>query len=283
MNELTPSEAAKFAADIYVVNQTDTHALKIFLSNEMFSAKSHTLQANVGGRFVLSATDGFGLCVMGGENYEKDAFLIFRGTTEANNKADFVTDDNIGLTRSSTGNMVHVGFNRTFTSMLPQIKSFLAKNEITGTVHCIGHSLGGAVASLAADWLKKKAGKSVKLYTFGAPKVGTYSFAKSTTDNLKVENIHRVYHQTDPVPMVASFPFTQAPYNSNGHFIASSEPPVMGEAHVMEKYRISVKNKDWCELSDVPDQAYDLDWAVEQWLKSNSFSSVDSPTCLGWA
>jgi len=282
-NEISPIEAAGLADGIYSVNE-NKRTYNLFLKDALFKKGSHsTLAASVGGKFFLSASDGFGVCVMGGKGYEGDVFLIFRGTTTANNKADFITDGHIGLTRSSTGHMVHVGFNSTFTSMLPQISSFLTKNKVTGTVHCIGHSLGGAVASLAADWLKKKAGKSVKLYTFGAPRVGTYFFAKSTTDNLKVDNMHRVYHQTDPVPMVAMFPFTQAPYNSNGHLISSSELAVTGAAHLMGKYVLSVKGKAWGELNGVPEQAYDVDWAIEQWLKSNRFTSADSHTFLRWA
>ncbi len=285
-NELRPELAASIADKIYAVNSGDSITFKAFLANKLFSSASGskvTLNATVGGKVLLSAEDGFGVCAMGGKGYEGDVFLIFRGTTSANNKADFVTDGNIGLTRSSTGHMVHVGFNSTFTSMLPQIKSFLAKNKVTGTVHCIGHSLGGAVASLAADWLKKKAGKSVKLYTFGAPRVGTYFFAKSTTDNLKVENIHRVYHQTDPVPMVALFPFMQAPYNSSGHFISSSELVFSGAAHKMGKYLESVGSKSWNALNSVPDEPYDVEWAIEQWLNSKRYTSADSYSFLRWA
>ncbi len=285
-NELQPHQVAKIAEEVYDVNSGNLRAFKAFLSNGLFSQKDNStlkLNATVGGKLLLSAQDGFGVCAMGGKGYEKDVFLIFRGTTTANNKADFVTDGNIGLTRSSSGHMVHVGFNDTFTSMLPQIRSFLAKNKVTGTVHCIGHSLGGAVASLAADWLKKKAGKSVKLYTFGAPRVGTYFFAKSTTDTLKVENIHRVYHQTDPVPMVALFPFMQAPYNSSGHFISSSELVFSGAAHKMGKYIDSVRSKNWTALNSVPDEPYDVEWAIEQWLNSKRYTNADSPTFLRWA
>lgn len=285
-NELQPTQVAKIAEEVYDVNSGNQRAFKAFLSNSLFSQKDNTsvkLNATVGGKLLLSAQDGFGVCAMGGKGYEKDVFFIFRGTTTANNKADFVTDGNIGLTRSSAGHMVHVGFNSTFTSMLPQIRTFLAKNKVTGTVHCIGHSLGGAVASLAADWLKKKAGKSVKLYTFGAPRVGTYFFAKSTTDTLKVENIHRVYHQTDPVPMVALFPFMQAPYNSSGHFISSTELVFSGAAHKMGKYIDSVQAKSWSALNSVPDEPYDVEWAIEQWLNSKRYTSADSPTFLRWA
>jgi thioesterase domain-containing protein len=46
---------------------------------------------------------------------------------------------------------VHIGFNQTFNNMLPEIKDFLKNNKPEGQIHCIGHSLGGPVASLAAD------------------------------------------------------------------------------------------------------------------------------------
>ena len=282
-NALKPSDAARFADDIYTVNK-DLLSYKAFLNDPIFDTKAQsTLMAKVGGHFFLSAIDGFGVCIKGAGDYKNDIFLIFRGTTTANNKADFLTDANAGLTTSATGQIVHVGFNRTFNSVLPQIKTFLSDYKVSGTVHCIGHSLGGAVASLAADWLKKKAGRSVKLYTFGAPRVGTYFFSKSTTEALKVENMHRVYHATDPVPMVALFPFTQAPYKNTSHFIASSELIATGAAHKMTKYRSSVKGKTWKGLNEVPTQAYDIDFAIEQWLESTSKTDAHSPAFYRWA
>lgn len=284
--ELNPAVAASLADTIYTVNSGNSISYKAFLSKKIFSSSSGskiTLTATVGGKLLLSAKDGFGVCSMGGKGYEGDLFLIFRGTTTANNHADFVTDGNIGLTRSSTGQMVHIGFNDTFTSMLPQLKSFISKNKITGTVHCIGHSLGGAVASLAADWVKQSLGKSVKLYTFGAPRVGTYFFAKSTTEALQVKNIHRVYHQTDPVPMVALFPYMQAPYNDCSHFIASSELVFSGAAHKMGKYVDSVANKSWLGLNNVPSEPYNMEWAIEQWLKSKKRTNANSHVFLRWA
>lgn len=281
--QLKPSDAARFAADIYAVNESAL-SYKAFLNDPFFDAKARqTLTAKVGGYFFLSAKDNFGVCVKGAGDYKKDLFLIFRGTTEANNRADFLTDAHAGLTLSATGQVVHVGFNRTFNSMLPQIKEFLRLNQFSGTVHCIGHSLGGAIASLAADWLKKKRGVSVKLYTFGAPRVGTYFFSKSTTKALKVENMHRVYHATDPVPMVAVFPFMQAPYNNLGHFINSSELVFSGAAHKMGKYKKSADGKTWQAFNDVPLQAYDVEYAIEQWLESKAKTDANSPTFYRWA
>jgi len=226
--------------------------------------------------------DGFGLCALGAGEYEGHVFLVFRGTTEANNKADFITDARIGITTSKAGLPVHIGFNHTFNSMLPDIRDFIASADVTGPVHCIGHSLGGAVAALAADWVSRNTPYPVRLYTFGAPRVGTDWFAKQTTSSVGQQNMYRVYHKTDPVPMVALYPFMQAPYGSVGHYINSAEPLISGAAHSMSKYVTSVGKKSWNQVSDVPDQPYDIEAAVEGWLKSRSPVNSHSPAFWRW-
>ena len=50
---------------------------------------------------------------------------------------------------------MHIGFNAIFKSMLPDIQAFMVQNSTALMVHCIGHSLGGAVATLAADWVSQ--------------------------------------------------------------------------------------------------------------------------------
>jgi len=107
---------------------------------------------------------------MGGDKYENELFLIFRGTTTANHNADWISNARIGVSSSKTGLPIHTGFNQIFNSILPQLKIFLGENNQIKSVHCIGHSLGGAVASLAVDWVKSNRGIPVTLYTFGAPK-----------------------------------------------------------------------------------------------------------------
>lgn len=136
------------------------------------------------------------------------------------------------------------------------------------------------MASLAADWLARNTSYSLKLYTFGAPRVGTEWFAKKTTTTIGPENMHRVYHRTDPVPMVALYPFMQAPHGYQSHFIYSNEPLTTGEAHRMAHYVKSVVGKSWLELSAVPDQPYDIEAALESWLRSKS--PVDTSSANFW-
>ena len=64
-----------------------------------------------------------------------------------------------------------------------------------------GHSLGGAMASLASTWLAYydiAPAKDIVLYTFGMPRVGNYDYALQH-DRL-VKNSWRVVNYKDPVP-----------------------------------------------------------------------------------
>jgi len=282
--ELLPIKAAELALGVYEVNSGDERRLKAFLSNKIFaqSANKSLLKAEVGGRILKATKDSFGLCAVGAGDYKDDLFLIFRGTTDANNKADYLTDARIGITTSKTGLPVHIGFNHAFNSMLPEIRDFISNAKVNGYIHCIGHSLGGSVASLAADWVSKNKKNTVKLYTFGAPRVGTDWFVKSTTSSIRDINMHRVYHRTDPVPMVALYPFMQAPYSNIGHFIYSSEPLTSGDAHLMAKYTKSVMGQSWEQLSASPDQPYTIESAIENWLKSKSPINSSSSSFWRW-
>jgi triacylglycerol lipase len=178
---------------------------------------------------------------------------------------------------------VHLGFNQIFGSMLPTIQEFLNLNSnSTGIIHCIGHSLGGAVATLAADWVSSNRVNTVKLYTFGAPRAGLWRFAKRVTTKIGAENIHRVYHATDPVPMVPIFPFMHAPLPGLGHYIHSSELIISAAAHSIGKYVESVtKSNSWLELERAA-PLYTVENAVEEWLKSKMPVTASSPKVWEW-
>ena len=113
------------------------------------------LQANVGGRIIRPAKDAFGVYSFGGDQNKGEIFLIFRGATSANNGAGWVSNAKIGFEISETGLPVHIGFNLIFKSMIPEIKQVIdgVSGQIT-KIHCIGHSLSGAVASFASDWVQ---------------------------------------------------------------------------------------------------------------------------------
>lgn len=275
MGQVSASLAAKMAAEIYTVQGDNA---RIFLMRPEFKQGADTnkpVQASVGSR-LINTRDGFGVCALGKGAYQNDVFLIFRGSTTANYYADWINNARVGVERSSTGSLVHLGFNHIFLSMLGQLRRFLdAHPQANGTVHCIGHSLGGAVATLAADWVKSHRSGPVKLYTFGAPRVSFEGFARELTRKLSASHIFRVYHQSDPVPMIPIFPFMHTPRPGEGYRINFGGGLVSVAAHSMEHYIRSAQDKPWSQLRGAA--ARHSDRELEQWLRSDTLETAASP------
>src|SRR5690625_2164822 len=99
MANLNPNSAASLADDIYDLR--DAVLFKVFLLIPEFAGRSRppttNLGAPVGGRVIRGATDAFGICAPGGGRHQNDLLLIFRGTTAANNNADWISNARIGL------------------------------------------------------------------------------------------------------------------------------------------------------------------------------------------
>ncbi len=87
------------------------------------------------------------------------------------NKLDLVTDVDFRL---APGTHVHAGFHRSLDEIWSGLHEYLEVDpRVTGsgkTIWFTGHSLGAALATLAAD--RFGAGKAGGLYTFGSPRVG---------------------------------------------------------------------------------------------------------------
>jgi len=280
MPQLKPKEAAELAEEVYAVNRGPID-MEIFLSRPEFSRSpnsKHELKAEVGSR-LIHTKDAFGICAHGGQTHENEIFIIFRGSTKL--KADWMSNARIGIQPSTSGWPVHIGFNSVFKSMLPQIKEFLRGANNTATIHCIGHSLGGAVATLAADWLANNKAHPVNLYTFGAPKPGLMLFASNITKKVGKANIFCVYHATDPVPMVPLFPYIQPPLPGFGHYLPSSESIPSAGAHDISKYAKDVSNLTWDDMLRRR-QPYSIESAVKFWLESKSPVHAGSHRIWDW-
>ncbi|XXH00603.1 hypothetical protein Hte_006951 [Hypoxylon texense] len=98
------------------------------------------------------------------------------------------------------GCQVHVGFltayNEIAEELLAGVASATAAHPTYKTVFA-GHSLGGAVNTIAAGYARKQ-GYAVDLYTYGSPRVGNDAFVGFVTAQAGAES--RVTHLDDPVP-----------------------------------------------------------------------------------
>lgn len=124
--------------------------------------------------------------------------LSFRGTTTMR---DWLTDFNIKLIPSKVGR-VHQGFNKALDYIWQDLRQTLTDfRDKEQSIWIAGHSLGGALATLAVDRLTEERIEINGLYTFGQPKVGDKVFAANFNDKMK-ELTFRFVHDEDIVPKV---------------------------------------------------------------------------------
>ena len=109
--------------------------------------------------------------------------LSFRGT-EVTEKSDVLADLKSGKNLEACGGKVHVGFKGEINKLWPTISKVLADNP--GNVYVTGHSLGAAMATIAASRMQDRV---TALITFGSPRVGNAEFVKSlTVEHYRVQN-----------------------------------------------------------------------------------------------
>jgi predicted lipase len=97
--------------------------------------------------------------------------LSFRGT-EATSIKDIKTDAKATATQCVTKGRVHKGFKDSFEDVGIAIQKKLDEDEFrTIPLYITGHSLGGALATIAAKRLSHGGGIAA-CYTFGSPRVG---------------------------------------------------------------------------------------------------------------
>ena len=147
--------------------------------------ESSSFSSGVTGGYIIKKTHVMAVFSAGKGKYKGQAFIAIKGTASL---YDALTDLNAGVRSSHTGFSVHQGFYYAFDSILLELRQFLSGLKGVSVVHCVGHSLGGAIATLAADWTKANSATStVKLYTFGSPRVGLDGFAAKCTSRLTLQ------------------------------------------------------------------------------------------------
>lgn len=280
---LTVLEAWNAADGIYRATKSPAAVSKYFelesqsgIQNNFDFAGLDVLDSKTGAFFKVKS--GFATIVPGCSAATQGEYLItIRGTDL---KSDWLTDANSGLQTSRSKKWVHAGFNRVFNELQPQIERyFYGKNP--SVIHCVGHSLGGALATLSADWLVSKNIAKAKLYTFGCPRVGFKPFAERLTTQIGNNNMFRVHHDNDFVSLVPIWPFVHVPQPGTTACIENHGFNTFG-AHKMTNYYTSLKGyanqaDAWTSLrakTPVPSTKRE----IETWLSLDTASILCSRT-----
>jgi triacylglycerol lipase len=141
----------------------------------------------------------FKVHIVGNRN---EMVLAFRGT-EPDEFSDLTADLNAFPDRAQVGGWVHNGFQNELEKVWTDVLKILG-DELGGrALYICGHSLGGAMATVAASRLNPHA-----LYTYGSPRVGTKKFVKNITCPH-----YRHVNNNDIVPKV---PFAWLGYRHHG-------------------------------------------------------------------
>ncbi|KAM0335621.1 hypothetical protein ACHAQA_000670 [Verticillium albo-atrum] len=156
--------------------------------------------------------------------------LTVRGSANIRNWISNILFAFVGCTDLTSGCKVHTGFNNAWreirTPAIAAIKKARAANP-GYTVIATGHSLGGAVATIAAAYLRAKESVPVVLYTYGSPRVGNDRFAAFVDAQAGAE--YRLTHGADPVPRLP--------------------PIILGYRHTSVEYWLQGKSSDFVDYT----------------------------------
>lgn len=274
LNNLTPMEAAQVADAVYNIRLSDDapKAFKNTILRDKFIFNSDSRFTGKSG--IFRSESGFGVLAQGTGKRQGDVLIVTRGTVTG---GDWFNNALAVSSMSSNNKVVHKGFNQIFLSFQTDLASqLMAMNP--SRVHCVGHSLGGALANLIAEWVETKNIAQSHLYTFGSPRVGKNGFSESLTSSLGAERINRAYHKTDVVPMVPVWPFIHAPEPGLSCYINSPGDYPGAEYHDRKHYISSMRgHNDWSTLRRRHPKI-NLEKDVENWLESDSPLSLTGNT-----
>lgn len=232
MSAISPKIASRLALLAYDVEDTPNNLDVPRDVKKHFKFNLSNVQQASSGGFFWRETTGFLLIGQGhSQQHKGDHVIAIRGT---NTLADAVTDITAHSKSNESGSLVHTGFQTTFESFRDGLAKYLEKPEVLnskGIIHCIGHSLGGALATLVANWVKTKYNKTVYLYTFGCPRVGYKDFAIKSS--ARIDKVYRCVHGSDPVPKVPVWPFCHVHINGN-EYVPVREQGLNHKAHSMD-------------------------------------------------
>lgn len=204
------------------------------------------------GKTGFGTTSGFGYTLTYEGGGRKHAVIATRGTRpEMDGIPDIITDLRGTLANMGGYGPVHRGFKKTYDSVMPHLSRDRGLIDDAQVVHCVGHSLGGGVATLIAAHYAA-AGKNVKLYTFGCPRVGCFNTYSSFEKKIGTENIYRVSHDLDPITMIGPYPYVhvQPTPSSPGNMTLPSPTGNLINLvnHDMLEYTSSVRFQNWAQV-----------------------------------
>ncbi|MAG79435.1 MAG: lipase [Sutterellaceae bacterium] len=193
---------------------------------------------------------GFGFMAQLNGGRSREIVIATRGTATW---ADAGTDINAIPTPGPTGHAIHKGFGTTFKSYVQQLNEFIRQQNLgfkPTAVHCMGHSLGGALANLNAAACAEL-GLNSYLYTVAAPRVGMVPYAEHLSKKMKAAHVYRVANEADIVTMVPCYPFVHSPYVHGTYLLEAGMLKINPMQHMLANGYGSMVNSSWKQMQSL--------------------------------
>jgi hypothetical protein len=203
-------------------------------------------------RGIILTSDSAVVVVFRGTRVE--SYAIYGGDILRVNREDLWTDSQFFPTACQVGGRVHKGFLAAYRQIDQRVSNVAASRKPGQAVWLAGHSLGGALASLAAAHLGVETVHG--LYTFGCPRVGNAAFV----NKLPPGNHFRFVHRDD--------------------WAASVPPELLGYVHAGALRRVA-GSRPRTILGDLASRADALAAALARMAKEFRFKVGEFPSALG--
>ncbi|MCP2226683.1 lipase [Pseudomonas sp. FSL W5-0299] len=130
-------------------------------------------------------------------HHDEVILISVRGTKEL---VDFVRDTDAEQVPFEEGvGKTHQGFYKAYKAMSKFVQVYLDQFHTGQKIIICGHSLGGAIATLLAEALRRSPNAyDILLYTYGSPRAGDADFVNGAVGLAH----HRMVNSNDPIPSV---------------------------------------------------------------------------------
>ncbi|WP_053374164.1 lipase family protein [Paenibacillus sp. FJAT-27812] len=207
--------------------------------------RTYSLVSEFTARAYESSDERFGFVLTS----ERASVLAFRGSGSAVDwVSDFIAQQTTYRPVKNTG-LTHKGFTDIYMSARTQIFEILKQLPPDRPLFITGHSLGGALATLASIDLALNSEFTPIVYTFGAPRVGDPKFASSY--NAAVATHWRFQNEFDIVPhlptLVYQSPNTKQTYyymHVKGEVKRSFRMGSVAGNHILSSYFADLVNEE---------------------------------------
>ena len=215
-----------------------------------FVAKDSVKIITASSGLTSPVSSGFGFMAQLNGGRSREIVIATRGTATW---ADAGTDINAIPTPGPTGHAIHKGFGATFKSYVQQLNEFIQQQNLgfkPTAVHCMGHSLGGALANLNAAACAEL-GLNSYLYTVAAPRVGMVPYAEHLSKKMKAAHVYRVANEADIVTMVPCYPFVHSPYVHGTYLLEAGMLKINPMQHMLANGYGSMVNASWKQMQSL--------------------------------